>query len=387
MSEAPFIPYNRPAMGDEEAEAAAAAVRSGWITTGPRVREFEEAFAALVGAPHAVAVSSCTAGLEIALAALDIGPGDEVLVPAYTFASSVTVIAQRGATPVLVDISEDDCNIDPAAAARAVTPRTRAILPVHFAGQACRTTDLQNLARHHGLRMVEDAAHAVWTRDGNRMVGSIGDATAFSFYATKNLATGEGGMVTTVDAALADRLRRLSLHGMSRDAWARYTAAGTYRYDIVEPGYKANLGDIPAAIGLVQLRRLPQLQARREAIAQRFNAAFAGEPALEPPAERPGTRHAWHLFTILVDTDQLELDRQGFMDALKQENIGSGLHFIAVHLHPYYQEQMGFRRGDFPHAERISDRILSLPLFPQMADADVDDVARAIKKIVRTHRS
>ncbi len=385
MSEAPFIPYNRPAMGDEEAEAAAAAVRSGWITTGPRVREFEEAFAALVGAPHAVAVSSCTAGLEIALAALDIGPGDEVLVPAYTFASSVTVIAQRGATPVLVDISEDDCNIDPAAAARAVTPRTRAILPVHFAGQACRTTDLQNLARHHGLRMVEDAAHAVWTRDGNRMVGSIGDATAFSFYATKNLATGEGGMVTTVDAALADRLRRLSLHGMSRDAWARYTAAGTYRYDIVEPGYKANLGDIPAAIGLVQLRRLPQLQARREAIAQRFNAAFAGEPALEPPAERPGTRHAWHLYPLRLRLERLRIDRDAFIAALRTAGIGTSVHFIPIHYHSYFREQFGWRAGDYPVAERTFEREISLPLYPDLAGEQVERIVEHTLAIAREH--
>lgn len=385
MSEAPFIPYNRPAMGDEEAAAAAAAVRSGWITTGPRVREFEEAFAALVGAPHAVAVSSCTAGLEIALAALDIGPGDEVLVPAYTFASSVTVIAQRGATPVLVDISEDDCNIDPAAAARAVTPRTRAILPVHFAGQACRMTDLQALARQHGLRTIEDAAHATWTRDGDRMVGSIGDATAFSFYATKNLATGEGGMVTTADAALADRLRRLSLHGMSRDAWARYTAAGTYRYDIVEPGYKANLGDIPAAIGLVQLRRLPQLQARREAIAQRFNAAFAGEPALDPPAERPGTRHAWHLYPLRLRLERLRIDRDTFIAALRTAGIGTSVHFIPIHYYSYFRQRFGWRAGDYPVAERTFEREISLPLYPDLADEQVERIVEQTVAIAREH--
>lgn len=374
MSADPFIAYNRPGTGEEEACAAAEQIRSGWLTTGPRTREFEQAFASAVDAPAAVAMSSCTAALEIALAAFNIGPGDEVIVPALTFASSAAVVVHRGATPVLVDVREEDFTIDPRAVREAVTPRTRVVMPVHYAGQPCLMDELTSIAAEHGLRLIEDAAHAVWAQDGGRIVGSIGDATAFSFYATKNLATGEGGMLTLTDASLADRARRLSLHGMSRDAWARYTAEGSYRYDIVELGYKANMTDIEAAVGLVQLRRLPEMQARREEIARRYNQAFAGEPLLCPPRVREGVRHAWHLYPLLLSRG---IDRDAVLAGLKGRGVGTSVHFIPIHFHTYFRERFGWRPGQFPVAEDLFARELSLPLYPGLADHEVERVIEA----------
>jgi dTDP-4-amino-4,6-dideoxygalactose transaminase len=382
----PFIPYNRPGVGEEEALAAADAVRSGWLTTGPRVREFEAAFAALTGAPHAIAVNSCTAGLALALAAWEVGPGDEVVTSAYTFASAVNVIVHRGATPVLVDICEDALNPDPAHVARAVTPRTRVIMPVHFAGHPARMDEILALARAAGAFVLEDAAHASWARLGERMVGNIGDATAFSLYATKNLTTGEGGMVTVRDADLAERIRRLSLHGMTKNAWRRYDEGGRYGYDILEPGFKANLGDIQGAIGLVQLRRLPELQARRGAIAARFNTAFASEPALEPPVVRPGVRHAWHLYPLQLNLERLSIDRDTFIEALREHGIGTSVHFIPVHYHTFYRERFGWKRGDFPVAERTFEREVSLPLYPGLSDAEVDRIIEATLAVALAHR-
>ncbi len=383
MTERPFIPYNRPAVGEEEIAAVAAAIRSGWLTTGPLTHEFEQAFAACVGANHAIAVSSCTAGMEIALAAYGIGPGDEVITSAYTFASTVNVIVHRGARPVLVDIREDDFNLDPELVERAVTPRTRAIIPVHYGGQPCRMGPILEIARRANLRVIEDAAHAVWARDGERAVGNIGDATSFSFYATKNLATGEGGMVTLNDGEIAERIRRLSLHGLSRHAWTRYGAAGTYRYDVTEAGYKANLTDIQAALGLTQLRRLPELQRRRELLAALYQDAFSENQALEPPIARRGVRHAWHLYPLRLNLEQISPGRDGFIESLRSDGVGTSVHFIPIHYHSYYRDGFGWKAGDFPVSERTFEREVSLPLYPDLSDAEADRVIAAVLRAAR----
>jgi dTDP-4-amino-4,6-dideoxygalactose transaminase len=375
-----FLPFVVPGIGEEEIAGVVDALRSGWITTGPRVKAFEDALAAYVGAPHAIAVSSATAGLHLALAALDVGPGDEVIVPTMTFASTANVVRHLGATPVLVDVGPD-FNVAAAQVADALTSRTRAVIPVHFGGQPCDLDPILEVARRAGLAVVEDAAHAVGARYRERGIGTVGDVTVFSFYATKNLTTGEGGMITTGDAALADRLRRLTLHGMSRDAWKRYTSVGSWYYEITEAGYKANMTDLQAAIGLPQLARLPAALERRRRLAARYTAALAAAPHLTLPPVHGDRRHAWHLFVVLLRLEALRCDRAAVIDALREENIGTSVHFIPVHLHPAYRA-IGYKPGDFPRAEALYAATISLPLYPSLADDDVDAVVAALTAIL-----
>lgn len=370
-------------------------LRSGWITTGPKTRLFEQQFAAYTGSRHALAVTSGTAGEHLALLALGIGPGDEVITTPMTWASTVNLIVLAGATPVLVDVDPRTYNINPAAVEARLSERTRAIIPVHFAGLPCDMDALTALAGPRGLTVIEDAAHAVGTLYKGRPVGAKQPGlpagrslSIFSFHPIKNITTGEGGMITTDDDELADAIRLLRFHGITREAWQRYGRDGKAAYEILRPGFKYNMMDMQAALGLAQLSRIEGFIARRTELAQRYLELLADVEEIQLPAADAGypARHAWHLFTILVETDRLEIDRQGVMDALKAENIGTGLHFTAVHLHPFYQETLGFRRGDFPNAERISDRILSLPLFPQMVESDVDDVVKALKRVLHRHR-
>ncbi len=379
-----FLPFSPPDITEEEIEAVVDTLRSDWITTGPKVKRFEKAFAAYLNAASALAVNSCTGAMHVALAALGLGPGDEVITTPMTFCSTVHVIEHVGARPVLADVEPDTLTLDPAHVVEAVTPRTRAILPVHYAGHPADMDPLLALARTQGLYVIEDAAHALPASYKGRRVGTLGDLTAFSFYATKNLTTAEGGMLTGAPA-LVERARLLSLHGMDRDAWKRYSAEGSWYYEVVAAGFKYNMTDIQAAIGLVQLRRLEAMQARRREIVTRYNAAFAQLDALQTPSERPDARHAWHLYVLRLHLDWLRIDRARFIEELRRRNIGASVHFIPVHLHPFYRDKYGWRPEDFPVAYAEYQRVVSLPLHSRLTDDDVADVIAAVTDIVERY--
>jgi len=380
------VPFYRPDIGEDEIAAVVDTLRSGWLTVGPKTQEFEQAFAQAVGASCAVAVSSCTAALHLALNALDLQPGDEVITSTLTFTATGATIVHAGARPVLVDCTPDTLNLDPSDVARKLTPRTRAIVPVHYAGHAAPMDEVLEIARAHRLTVVEDAAHAIPASYRGRRIGTIGDITAFSFYATKNLTTGEGGMLTTADAALADRLRMRRLHGMSQDAWRRYSAEGSWRYDVSYPGFKYNMTDIGAALGLVQLRRLPALHRRRQQIAALYTQLLRDVPQLELPTTRPEVEHAWHLYVVRLRPEQLRIHRDALIELLKAESIGTQVHFIPLHLHSYYRDAFGCRAEDFPVASRAAETILSLPLFTIMSDDDVDYVAATLRRLLDANR-
>ncbi len=389
-----FLPFALPSIGEEEIAEVVDSLRSGWVTTGPKVKQFETDFAAYTGCDHAIAVSSCTAALHIALTALGVGPGDEVIVPTLTFCSTANVVVHLGATPVLVDVGED-FNVDVETFAAAITPRTKALVPVHFSGQACDLTAIYALARRHRLAVVEDAAHAAGSEYGGHRIGArahrdlLGEVphiVCFSFYATKNLTTGEGGMIVTSDHALAERMRLLSLHGMSRDAWKRYTGSGSWYYEILDAGYKNNMTDIQAALGIHQLRKLDRFIEVRARYAARYSGAFADLPEITVPLVHAGRAHAWHLYVIQLALERLTIDRAQFIQELRLRNIGTSVHFIPVHLHPYYQERFGYRPGSLPEAERFYERILSLPLYPGMTEQDVDDVIVAVRDLINRRR-
>lgn len=378
-----FLVYGRPRIEEPEIEEVVRTLRSGWLGTGPKVHEFEQRFARYIGVRHAIALNSCTAGLHLALTVLGTGPGDEVITTPMTFGATANVIVHCGGTPVFVDVDRYKMTIDPAAVEEAITPRTKGILPVHFGGRPCEMDALKDIADRHGLWIIEDAAHAIETTFRDCKVGTIGDFTSFSFYVTKNIITGEGGMLTTDNAEWAERARMLSLHGLSRDAWARYAGNGDGHYEVLEPGFKYNMMDMQAAIGLHQLDRIKSCYERRKQIWERYDKAFLDLPVfLLPPLEDPGSRHALHLYTLLLDLDRLTQDRDFVRAALKGENIGTGIHYTALHLHAYYRNRFGFTRGIFPNTEWISDRTLSLPLGVVMTDTDVEDVITAVRKVV-----
>jgi len=378
-----FLIFGSPAIGEEEIAEVVATLRSGWLGTGPRVQRFEADFRAYVGCAHAVALNSCTAGLHLALEVLGIGLGDEVITSPVTFSATANVIVHVGATPVFADVDPRTMNLDPEAVARAVTSRTKAILPVHLAGRPCDMDALLEVARRHGLAVVEDAAHATEARYRGRPIGSIGDLTAFSFYVTKNLVTGEGGMLTTQNAAWAEEIRIKALHGISRDAWKRYSAEGFQPYDTLLPGYKYNMTDLQAALGIHQLARLETNLKVRERHWRRYDEAFADHPLLRTPAPvDTRDRHARHLYTVLLDTERAGMSRNEFIVRLKTENIGTGIHFTPLHLHSYYAKTFGFTRGQFPSAEFIGDRTVSLPLSAKLTDDDVEDVIAAVFRVL-----
>ena len=384
VARAEYLPFSRPALGEEEIAEVVDTLRSNWITTGPKTKRFEADFAAYLGAPGALAVNSCTAALHTALATLGIGPGDEVITTPITFAASVNVIEHVGARPVLVDVEWDTLNIHPAAVEAAITPRTRAILPVHFAGHPVEMDAIGEIAARNRLAVVEDAAHALPAKYKGRLIGSGHNPVAFSFYATKNLTTAEGGMLTG-DAEFLTRARIRSLHGMSGDAWRRYGRGGSWRYDILCPGFKYNMTDIQAALGLWQLKKLAQMQQRRREVVEAYNRAFADHPALEIPVERASVEHAWHLYVLRLRLDALEIDRNRFIEELAARNIGTSVHFIPIHLHPYYRDKNGYKPEDFPVAYSNFGRMLSLPLHPQLSDQDVADVIEAVLDVARVH--
>jgi dTDP-4-amino-4,6-dideoxygalactose transaminase len=380
----PFLPFARPDYSEEEISEVAATLRSGWITSGPRVERFEREFAQYVGAGHALAVNSCTAGLHLALAALGIGPGDEVITTPLTFCATINVILQVGATPVLADIGPD-LNIDPAAIRRAITGRTRAVIPVHIGGLPCAMREIWDLADQYRIKVVEDAAHAAGAQiAGAALGGGRSDAVAFSFYATKNLSTGEGGMVTTHSADLERRLRTLCLHGINRDAWNRYAENGSWYYEVVECGFKYNMSDIMAALGLVQLRKLETMTQRRIEIARRYNDAFREMPELELPPDRAGVRHCWHLYILRLRLEKLAVDRAQFIEELRQRGIGASVHFIPIPLHPYYRATLPMTDA-CARALAVYPRLVSLPLYSNMTDDEADRVIEAVRDIaVRT---
>ncbi len=378
-----FLVFGSPAIGEEEIAEVVATLRSGWLGTGPRVARFEKAFRAYVGSAHAVALNSCTAGLHLALNALGIGPGDEVVTTPLTFSATANVIVHVGATPVFADVDPQTMNLNPNAVAAALTSRTRAILPVHFAGRPCDMDALLSLARRRAVAVVEDAAHATEARFRGRPIGSLGDLTCFSFYVTKNLVTGEGGMLTTDREEWADAIRIRSLHGISRDAWKRYSAEGFQPYDTLYPGYKYNMTDLQAALGLLQLARLESNLAIRERHWRRYDEAFTGHPLLTIPAPvDPRDRHARHLYTLLLDVDHAGMTRNELVTRLKAENIGTGIHFTALHLHTYYAQTYCYRRGQFPVTEFIGERTFSLPLSAKLTDEDVEDVIAAVRRVL-----
>jgi len=382
-----FLVFGAPDIQEPEIQEVIDTLRSGWLSTGPRCKKFEELFRDYVGCEYAIALNSCTAGLELALEALGIGPGDEVITTPLTFCATANVIIHRGAHPVFVDVDRATGNIDPEKVLRAVSPRTKAILPVHLYGRPCPMDELLKIASDHGLYVIEDAAHAseAWYR--GRKIGTIGDVTVFSFYATKNLVTGEGGMLVTNSKKVADEIRIKQLHGLSRDAWRRYSEEGFQPYDVVAAGYKYNMMDLQAALGIHQLARLEDNLKIRERYWQIYDETFASIGGIITPdhlenADFGTTRHARHLYTILLDTDRLGISRWEFMNALKEEGIGTGVHFIALHLHSFYRERFGYNRGDFPNAEYISDRTVSLPLSSCLKLRDVYDVISAVEKVL-----
>jgi len=372
-----FLPFALPDTDEAEVQAVAEVIRSGWLTTGTQVRAFESSFASLVGAKHAIAVSSCTAAMHLALEALGVRAGDRVITTPYTFAATAEVIRYLGAHPVFVDVRADTLNLDVERVAEIVKrERIAAILPVHMAGEPCDIDALQRVAGD--IPIVEDAAHALPTRLRGRLVGSLSQFTCFSFYATKTLSTGEGGMLVTDDDAYADRCRIMSLHGISRDAWKRYTAEGSWRYEIIDAGFKYNMTNIAAALGLVQLAKLEPMWRRRAEIAARYDAAFAKRVELELPARAPENQHAWHLYMLRVDPARVAGGRDAFAEALRRRNIGISVHFIPLHLHPYYRDTYGYTPEDFPIAHREYGREVSLPIYSRMTERDVDDVIEAV---------
>ena len=387
-----FLPFALPLIGEDEIREVVDSLRSGWLTTGPKTKRFEADVANYVGASHAIAVNSCTAGLQIALAALGVGFNDEVIVPTLTFCSAANVVVQLGATPVLVDVGED-FHVTARTIEAAITSRTKAIMPMHYAGEACDLDAIYEVAARHGVAVVEDAAHAIGSNYRGLRIGSdnlpaahlgLRCVTVFSFYATKNMTTGEGGMIVTSDGDLADQMRTLSLHGMSRDAWKRYGKSGSWEYEVLAPGYKANMTDIQASLGIHQLRRLDNFIGTRREFADCYAKAFAKLPELRIPNQRSDS--TYHLYVIRLNLNRLSINRAQFIAELKDHNIGSSVHFIPVHLHRYYQEHFGYERGIMPVAEELSDQIVSLPLCPAMSITDVSDVISSVEQVVAANR-
>ncbi|WP_147819903.1 DegT/DnrJ/EryC1/StrS family aminotransferase [Salidesulfovibrio onnuriiensis] len=375
-----FLVFGSPLVGQEEIDEVVASMKSGWLGTGPKVARFESHFAAYTGAIHAAAFNSCTAALHLSLVALNLKPGDEVITTPLTFCASVNAIIHAGATPVLADVDPVTGNIDPECIRAKITERTRAILPVHYAGRACDMDAIMALAREYDLRVVEDCAHAIETRYKGRHAGTFGDFGCFSFYVTKNVVTGEGGMVVTRSEQDIQRIKVLGLHGMSADAWKRFSDEGYKHYMVVEAGFKYNMMDIQAAIGIHQLKRVEECLVRRREIWGMYDEAFADLPIGIPAPEEPDTRHARHLYTILVDEAECGVSRDRFLERMTKENIGVGVHYLSIPEHPYYQQNYGWKPEETPVATRIGRQTLSLPLSAKLTDQDAADVIQAVKQ-------
>ena len=382
----PFIVFGSPQIQREEIDEVVATLESGWRGTGPRVAAFERAFADYKGATatHVAALNSCTAALHVSMIAAGIGPGDEVITTPLTFCATVNAIIHAGATPVLADVDPLTCNIDPAAIEAAITPRTRAILPVHFAGRPCEMDAIMDIASRYGLKVIEDCAHAIETEYRGMKAGTIGDFGCFSFYVTKNVVTGEGGMVLARNEADIGRVKMLALHGMSKDAWHRFGDSGYKHYQVVECGFKYNMMDIQAAIGIHQLARVEQNWLRRREIWERYQGAFAEQAVTCPPEPAQQTRHGLHLYTILIEEERGGISRDSFLDRMTDAGIGVGVHYLSLAEHPYYQQRFGWRPEAWPHAMRVGRQTMSLPISAKLSDANVNVIIEAVNRILKS---
>ena len=377
-----FIPFHRPSIGQDEIDAVTGVLKSKWLTTGPVTQSFERAFTKYVNSRYAIAVNSCTAALQLALDAIGLGPGDEVLLPSYTFTATAEVVTYFGARPVLCDSISGQFNIDVSDAARRVTSRTRAIIPVHIAGEPCNLSAINSLARSHGLHVIEDAAHALPATFEGKRIGAISELTAFSFYATKTITTGEGGMLTTDNEEYALRASQMRLHGISGDAWKRYSREGSWYYDVLDAGYKLNLTDMQSALGLEQLKKANQFWSSRQQIAEFYLDRLSTIDELELPPVGINCQHSWHLFILRIRPELLQIDRNQFITRLKEKGIGTSVHFIPLHLHPYYQHEYGYRIGDFPNAEDAYRGCLSLPIYPDLTPDEMTRIVDAVERVV-----
>ncbi|MBJ6724275.1 DegT/DnrJ/EryC1/StrS family aminotransferase [Geomesophilobacter sediminis] len=373
-----FLVYGAPLIEEAEIAEVTACLRAGWIGTGPRVHQFENDFRRYKGAKYSAALNSCTAGLHLAMFACGIGPGDEVITTPMTFCATVNAIIHCGATPVLADCDLTTMNVLPEEIERKITARTKAIIPVHFAGRCCDMEAIVSLARRYDLLVIEDCAHAIESEYRGKKAGTFGDIGCFSFYVTKNVVTGEGGMVITDDERLVGRIKTLGLHGMTKDAWSRFSDAGYKHYQVIHAGYKYNMTDMQAAMGIHQLARVEKSWERRAAIWSRYNEAFADLPCVIPADPEPDTRHAFHLYTVRIGP---ATKRDWVLEAMTCEGIGIGVHYVPVHLHPFYRKTFGWKEGDFPNAEQIGQSTLSLPLSPALSEEDVEDVITAFRKV------
>lgn len=407
-----FIPFTIPLIEEDEKREVLEVLESGWLTTGPKVNQFEREFSSFIGSKHAIAVNSCTAALHLALEAIGIQEGDEVIIPTMTFGATAEVIRYFKAKPVLVDINPYTMNIDPdkieemlvrckgSGVSRPHSLRVKAIIPVHFGGLSCDMDAIIEIAKRYNLKVIEDAAHTFPATYNRRMIGTIGDMTCFSFYATKTITTGEGGMITTDNDEYAERIRTMSLHGISRDAWKRYSSEGSWYYEITAPGFKYNLTDLAAAIGLAQLKKAESMCKRRQKIASIYNEAFKDILEIEIPVDgkirglegvKTGKReieseHSWHLYVIKLNLERLTIDRNQFIDEIKEQGIGTSVHFIPLHIHPYYRDTYGYKPQDFPIAYEVYNRIISLPVYPKMSDEDVGRVVEAVLSVAKKYR-
>lgn len=377
-----FLVLGSPLIEQAEIDEVVSSLKSGWLGTGPKVHRFEEMFKEYKGTKYAMALNSCTAALHLSMLAMGIKPDDEVIVPAMTFAATANAVIHAGGKPVFADCKRDTMNIDPDDIKRKITTKTMAIIPIHFAGRPCEMDAIMDIAGQYDLKVIEDCAHAIETEYHGEKAGTFGDLGCFSFYVTKNIVTGEGGMVITDNEDYADHIKILALHGMSKDAWRRFGDEGYKHYQVVYSGFKYNMMDVQAAIGIHQLPRIEKYWERRQEIWKRYNEAFKDLPVFLPAPVKPDTRHAFHLYTLLLDIDNLKITRDKFLDEMTRQNIGVGVHYIALHLHPYYQKTFGYKRSDFPNAEWISDRTVSLPLSAKLTDDDVGDVIEAVRTIV-----
>ena len=376
------IPFHKPLIDEDDIAGVVDTLRNGWLTTGRKTKEFEEVFREYVGSKHALAVNSCTAAMHLAVAALGLEPGDEVITTPYTFVATSEVILYMGAKPVFVDVQESDANIGSDRIREAITPRTKGIIPVHVAGMPCRMDEIMNVAAEHGLWVVEDAAHAIESSWKGVHTGCWGTAGAYSFYPTKNITTGEGGMLVTEDDELMETARRLALHGMSRDAWKRYDTTGSWYYEIVDRGYKYNLTDIASSLGLSQMKKIDGWLKTRTEYADILTAAFADHPALDPPVSAPAEAvAAHHLYPLRLNLDALAIGRSVFIEELREEGVGTSVHFIPLHLQPYYREAFGYESGMYPVAEGIYERMVSLPLYPGLTEEQVKRIAAAAVRV------
>lgn len=386
MAEKREVPFHKAYITDEEIAEVIDSIKSGWLTMGPKTLRFEEEFSRYIGARFSVAVNSCTAALHLALKAIGLKEGDEVIIPDMTFTATGEVVCYFGARPVIVDVDRDTHNIDLGAVEKAITPRTRAIIPVHYAGQPCDMDGIMGIARKNGLHVIEDAAHSLPAWYKGRKIGTIGDMTCFSFYATKTLSTGEGGMITTENEDWAQRIKVLRLHGISRDAWKRYSDEGSWRYEVIEAGYKYNMTDINAGLGLAQLNKLERMWEMRRLIAGRYTDAFSPTGLVSVPEVRPDRTSAWHLYVIKLNTDAIGITRDQVIEELGRSGVKASVHFIPLHRHPFYRDAFGLAAGLFPNAEDAYRRIISLPIYPGMSEGDVDWVIEAVSGILEKHK-